>query len=182
MQRVDLNPCASKQGRESASRGDVDAVPGVGGEAMIDAFGALTRKMRVEYAATGPNHELHPVTDPQDGQAAFVGRFEHGLVEGELFGWDQVEFDSTREGRLRREIVAAGQEQPVECRGHFPGIGLDRQMQRKAARAAHGVGVAAIDIVVLAVGSPALTVVERERDPDSGLSHGTSIAICGMLA
>ena len=55
-------------------------------------------------------------------------------------------------------------------------------MQGQAARAVDGVGVASVDIVVLAVRTPALAVIEGERDPDSGLSHGTSIAICGMLA
>jgi hypothetical protein len=54
-------------------------------------------------------------------------------------------------------------------------------MERGTARPIDGVGVAAVDVVVRAPGTPAASIVERQRDPDSRPVHGTSIAICGIL-
>lgn len=182
MQGVDFDSLVSEKGCEAAPGFELDGMSGVGGKSVFMGFGALTREMGLELAAAGSNHELHSVTNGQDGESSRVGRREKGLIERQLFGRDQIELNAAGKRSLRREIVAPRQEQPIEASDDLSRIFLDRQMQRQSACAAHGIGVAAIDIMVLAVGSPAFAVVERERDPDSGLSHGTSIAICGMLA
>ncbi len=54
-------------------------------------------------------------------------------------------------------------------------------MDRAPAGLRDRVGVAPIDIEVVAARAPSLAVVEAERDPDTRLLHGTNIAICGML-
>jgi hypothetical protein len=55
-------------------------------------------------------------------------------------------------------------------------------MDREAAGAVDRVGVASIDVEIGASRAPASAVVQTEGNPDSRSMHGTSIAICGMLA
>lgn len=181
MQAVHTSCIRTEDRAEQTFCDDLDRVTPLRRKAMLCDVRTLGGEMGIEISAARARHQLHSVADPEDRQSALGGGFEERLVEGELLRRDEVELDTHRKRVVVWKIVTARKEQSVEGARDLFGIRLDRELDGKPTRAVDGVGVAAIDVVVVPAFAPTSTVVEAEWDPDSRSMHGTSIAICGML-
>ena len=87
---------------------------------MVLGFRVLAFEIDVESAAPQAGEQLHAVADPEHGPIRVDRGARQRAVEGELLLGDQIE--SQRFGGwgvasgVGRQIVAAGQQQPVELR------------------------------------------------------------------
>ena len=146
---------------------------------------SLGRQMNREPATAFAREELHSIADTEHREPSRPRPAQQCTIKIQLLLGYPIEFDACcgllAARQVRSEIIAAGEQQAIDVGCQSFGTGLDREMDGETTGERNRVSVAAIDVEVVAAGAPATPVVQTERNPDSRSTHGTSIAICGML-
>jgi hypothetical protein len=181
VQAVDVPSTCFEDRSQKALGVDVDGVSPGCWQAMFSQGRIMAWEMGLELAAARLNHELHPVTNPENRDSSVLGGSVERHIEAKLIGGDEIEFNSRGQWSIAGEIVPPRQDEAVQPLHERDGVALNRKVERLSPGSVDGVGVAPVDVVVLAPLAPSSLVVEAEGNPDSRRMHGTSIAIWGML-
>ncbi len=119
METVHVAGSGAEDAREPAVGFDRDRVTEFErGQLVVPGFRALAGEIDVESAAPQAGEQLHAVADPENGPTRVDRGARQRAIEGELLLGNQVESESFGvrgvESGVGRQIVAAGQQQPVD--------------------------------------------------------------------